>query len=296
MTTTPVLAILDHSAPTSPRARVVDLATPVLRADDLGATRGDGAFETMHVRGSSAWLINEHLARLARSTARLTIDLPPREHLVELIHTAIAAWPADGGEAGIKLVCSRGAEFAPVEERTPTIYALVFPLPDSYTRARRDGVRVHSFTLGVPAELRANAPWLLGGVKSLSYGMNMALLRESARRGGDEALLTTEEGIALEGPTSSVFWLDGDTLATTPDELGILPGTTVQALFSVAGELGLTTERRTIRASELGERDGAWLCSSVRGVVPIAELDGAPLKVSPLTRSFVERLGFPTPD
>ena len=46
---------------------VVPADTPILRADDLGALRGDGIFETMHVRRGHAWLLDEHLARMARS-------------------------------------------------------------------------------------------------------------------------------------------------------------------------------------------------------------------------------------
>ena len=44
---------------------VVPADTPILRADDLGALRGDGIFETMHVRDGRAWLLDEHLDRMA---------------------------------------------------------------------------------------------------------------------------------------------------------------------------------------------------------------------------------------
>ncbi len=294
--TTPVLAILaplsaDGATMERLRPKVVPLATPVLRADDLGATRGDGAFETMHVRGNTAWLLQDHLDRLARSTERLHIVPPSRAQLAELVHTAIAAWP-DDVEAGIKLVCSRGPEYIPDQHRLPTVYALVYPLPAGFPAARRDGVRVASLTIGISAEARASAPWLLGGVKSLSYAANMAALREAAGRDAEEVLLTTMDGVALEGPTSSVFWLTGDTLATTPHDLGILPGITVTAMFEAAGELGLRTEHRPIHVNELPQCDGVWLCSSVRGIVPVRELDGRPLPVSPHTETFSALLGF----
>ena len=45
---------------------VVPADEPVLRADDRGAVHGDGLFETMHVRDGRPWLVDEHLARLAR--------------------------------------------------------------------------------------------------------------------------------------------------------------------------------------------------------------------------------------
>ena len=42
--------------------------TPVLRGDDLGVIRGDGIFETMHVRDGRAWLLDQHLARIISPT------------------------------------------------------------------------------------------------------------------------------------------------------------------------------------------------------------------------------------
>ena len=51
---------------------------PILRADDLGAVRGDGVFETVHVRGGSAWQLDAHLDRMAGSAARMELALPPR--------------------------------------------------------------------------------------------------------------------------------------------------------------------------------------------------------------------------
>src|SRR5690349_10556566 len=83
--------------------------TPILRADDLGALRGDGIFETTHIRGGRPWLLDEHLARMTRSAARLELDLPPTEALAELAEQAIDGWPADV-EGALRIVCTRGAE------------------------------------------------------------------------------------------------------------------------------------------------------------------------------------------
>ncbi|HEY2790788.1 MAG TPA: aminotransferase IV, partial [Micromonosporaceae bacterium] len=46
---------------------LVPTDTPILRADDLGALRGDGIFETIHVRDGRTWQFDEHMARMARS-------------------------------------------------------------------------------------------------------------------------------------------------------------------------------------------------------------------------------------
>ena len=86
---------------------LVPVDTPILRADDLGAVRGDGVFETVHVRGGEAWQLDAHLDRMARSAARLELALPPRPALVSLAGVACAAWGV-AAEGALRLVCTRG--------------------------------------------------------------------------------------------------------------------------------------------------------------------------------------------
>ena len=81
----------------------------------------------------------------------------------------VADWPADT-EAPAGCFLTRGlGEGAP-----PTALALLAAVPAETLRQRADGISVVSLSLGVPADFRAHAPWLLGGAKTLSYAVNMA--------------------------------------------------------------------------------------------------------------------------
>ena len=127
---------------------VVPLDTPLLRADDLGVTRGDGVFETMNVREGRAWLLEAHLRRMAASAERADLDLPPAAALTDLVDAALGAWPPDR-EGAVKLVCTRGPEET---DGPPTVYALVFPISLASLRQRRQGIRVASASLGFAAD------------------------------------------------------------------------------------------------------------------------------------------------
>jgi len=286
---------------------VVPADTPILRADDLGVLRGDGIFETMHVRDGQPWLLDEHLARLARSARRLDLALPPAADLAALTREVCASWPATQ-EGGLRLVCTRGVEGGEargVSAASPaaasegvtagnvTVFATVSPVGEATVRARRDGVAVATASLGYAADARHAAPWLLGGVKSLSYAVNMASQRWAAAHGADDMLWVSADGWALEAPTSSLVWLDGDRLCTVPVErTGILPGCTARHLLDHAAAVGLTADERMIRPGDLAAADGAWLTSSVRGIAPIRALDGTPLPRSAHTAALRAVLGF----
>jgi 4-amino-4-deoxychorismate lyase len=271
-------------------AGVVPADTPILRADDLGAVRGDGIFETMHVRGGQAWLLDEHLSRMERSAALMELPLPRRETVAELAEQALAAWPANQ-EGALRLVCTRGSEIAP---GPATVFATINPVPAAAIRARAEGVAVRTASLGVPADLRNTAPWLLGGAKTLSYAVNMASLRWAQAAGADDTLWLSSDGYALEAPTSTLVWLEGSILYSVPAEpTGILAGTTARWLLEHAGELDLTAERRMVTPAELSSCDGVWFTSSVRGPVAIRRLDDAITPYDPaLTAKLQAYLGF----
>jgi 4-amino-4-deoxychorismate lyase len=268
---------------------VLPADTPILAADDLGVLRGDGIFETMHVRAGRPWLLDEHLARMARSARLLELPLPPRSALADLADQALAAWDP-GIEGALRLVCTRGPE----DGGRVTVYATASPIGAATLRARREGIAVLTASLGFPAAARSAAPWLLGGAKTLSYAVNMASQRWAATQGADDVLWLSTDGYALEAPTATLVWLAGSTLWTVPAEAtGILAGTTVRWLFEHAGELDLGTGERLVGLDELTGADGIWLVSSVRGIAEVRSLDGTVRKPAEDTDRLATLLGFP---
>ncbi|WP_100445220.1 aminotransferase class IV [Glycomyces xiaoerkulensis] len=272
---------------------VVDSDEPILCADDLGVLRGDGVFETINVRDGRAFLLDRHLARMVNSARRMEFELPPAEELAALAERALEAWrERSAGEGALRLVATRGREHG----GPPTVFATIDPVPRERTLPRRDGLRVVTASLGVDADARGRAPWLLGGVKALSYATQMAVGRWAKSQGADDALWVSADGYALEGPTSSLLWLEGDTLCTTDLSSGVLPGTTSAFLLDNAPKAGLRTAERLITAAELKRVEAAWLSSSVRGVAFITTIDGAALDQRPdITAELHKLAGFEVP-
>ncbi|WP_204290351.1 aminotransferase class IV [Micromonospora gifhornensis] len=270
---------------------LLSVTEPVLRGDDLGVLRGDGLFETMHLRDGRPWLREAHLARLRAGAAAVELTLPDDAALVELLDTVAAGWPTEV-EGALRLVCTRGPEGG----GPPTVYATLAAVPAAVRQARHDGVRVATLSLGVPADARPELDWLPAGIKSTSYGASTAARRWAARAGVDDVLWVSSDGYVLEGPTANVVWSTGDTLCTVPAaRTGILPGTTVAWLLANAAEVGCHAAERMVTPAELRDADAVWLTSSVRGLVEVLALDGEPLPRSPRTHALRDLLGFPLP-
>lgn len=244
-----------------------------LRVDDLGLLRGDGVFETVLVVDGRPRELGPHLDRLERSAAMLELPVPDRAAWERCVRVVLDAWQGDA-EMALKLVYTRGPEFG---DGTPTGFALGLPIGAKVLRNREAGVRAVTLERGFDPEIVSRAPWLLLGAKTLSYAMNMAAIRWAESRGEDEVIFVAADGSVLEGPTSNVVAVDGNTLRTTPPSSGILRGTTQGALFRAAEQAGWATKVEPLTVADLNAADGLFLASSVRKITRVHTLDGRAL-------------------
>ena len=260
-------------------AGVVRADSPVVLGDDLGLTRGDGIFDATRVvtdrdGRSVVEHLDRHLARLARSARTVELPEPNLGAISGLVAEALGAWSTPG-EAALKIMHTRGLEHT----STPAATTLL-TITESEPGGRRP-LAVATLARGYASDAFAHAPWLLGGAKLLSYAVHTSARREAARRGADDALFVSSDGFALEAPTSSLLWVVDGTVRTTPTgSTGILSSVTVEVLSEWAEEAGVRFETALIRPADLDGVTGAWLASSVRGVCPIATLDGVPVPLS----------------
>jgi 4-amino-4-deoxychorismate lyase len=262
---------------------VRDLDAPLVHADDIGVLRGDGVFETLLVRGGRACAVELHLARLASSAEALALPEPDRAEWRAAVDLAVEKWGGDR-EGVLRLVYTRGREDA----GSPTAFLLLTPVPERVLRTRREGVSVVTLERGYSVDVARTAPWQLIGAKTLSYATNMAALRHAEALGVDDVIYTSSEGYVLEGPRSTVVIARGRTLLTPPTEMGVLPGTTQQALFDVAGDHDFAVRYEPLRPADLIVADGVWLVSSVSRAARVHMLDGHPLSVRSLAGTVEE--------
>lgn len=231
-------------------------------ATDEGLLRGDGAFEVIRVYDGHPFAFEDHLRRLERSA--LNLRLPLDLEAVRADANRLLAHAGAGPEhALLRIVITRGGRRLMLTESLPQH-------PEHF--------RLASITY--------SPTLVLDGVKSLSYAANMLASRLARERGYDEALLVRPDGHVLEAPTSSIFWVEGETLLTPPLEDHILASITRRIVIERAGAI-----ERSCTLEELLAADEAFLASTVREVHPISVIDNrsfpAPGPVTTATASTV---------
>jgi branched-chain amino acid aminotransferase len=247
--------------------QITPTAEATVGLKDDGLYRGDGAFEVIRLYSGKPFALVDHLDRLERSGAAIELEFDRGALEAEIEALLGEAGPVEGQ---LRLIVTRGGRRIAATEPIP-------PHPEA--------VRLQTVTYCPTV--------ILNGVKSLSYAANMQATRIAKAEGADEAVLVRPDGIVLEPPTSSIFWVSQDGQLRTP------------ALSD--GVLESITRDRMVKALQVGE--GTWdvedlrsaqeafLASTTREIQAVAAVDGRDFEGTPGPRTreaqdaFAETLG-----
>src|SRR6185437_535272 len=251
---------------------------------DRGFLYGDSVFETIRTYAGEPFALDEHMARLARSAAKVGIamPLPPADFGME-VRRAVRA--ARNPESSARIMLTRGSGplgLDPALAAAPLRVVLVEPLAPPPAALYRDGVAV----VTVRTERAADAAQ---GAKVGNYLASMLALKEAKSRGAHEALILDTAGHVVEGTTSNVFVVRRGEITTPPEQANILPGITRAHLLDVAAELGRPVHLAALTPADLASADEVFISSSLREVLSVVRVDDRPVgggRPGPVTRAL----------
>ncbi len=245
-------------------------------ANDRGFAYGDGVFETLAVVGGKPRLWQAHMDRLARGCECLGLPQPPQEVLWREAVTVAAGQ----SRCVVKLVLTRGSAgrgYAPPESASTLRVVSAHAWPEGIERARELGAHA------VTCELRLALQPALRGIKHLNRLEQVLAARELAVHPGKQGILRNTEGYVVGAVDANLFAVTGGQLLTPRlDRCGV---------HGVLRELLLRDhmarcERRRMTPALLIEADELFLCSAVRGIVPLLSLDDRAWDPGPVTREL----------
>lgn len=222
---------------------------------DDGLYRGDGAFEVIRLYQGRPFALGDHLNRLERSTAaiQLEFDRSALEREIEALLSELG-----GADGQLRLIVTRGGRRLAMTE----------PIPP-----HAESVRLATVTYCPTV--------ILNGVKSLSYAANMQATRIAQAQGADEAVLVQPDGVVLEPPTSSIFWVSPQGALRTPAlENGVLESITRDRLVKA-----LDVETGAWPVADLRSAHEAFLASTTREIQSVSAIDGVELPSAPGPRT-----------
>ncbi|HWO47265.1 MAG TPA: aminotransferase class IV, partial [Solirubrobacterales bacterium] len=117
---------------------------------------------------------------------------------------------------------------------------------------------------------------------------NMQATRIAKGQGADEAVLIRPDGIVLEPPTSSVFWVSPEGELRTPAlDDGVLESITRDRMIKA-----LQVEEGTWQIDDLRSASEAFLASTTREIQAVASVDGTVFPAAPGPRTQGAQAAF----
>jgi branched-subunit amino acid aminotransferase/4-amino-4-deoxychorismate lyase len=237
---------------------------------DSSVLRGDGCFEVIRSYSGRPFAMDDHLDRLERSAKALDIGLPDRPDLGQWVEQVASSC----GDCAVRVLATRGSAM-PGGTGEPMVIVFAHPLSQGEGPATLLPVAAPWHAAGVD--------WDLAGAKVLSYAPNMAATRRALSEGFGDALLTTVEGVMLEGPTFSVAWVVDGVIETPGLDLGILDSITRRVMLQLASELGIEVVEGTWDLGRLEDAHEAMALSTVREIQPVSAVGRRRFHEGPVT-------------
>lgn len=241
---------------------------------DRGFLYGDSVYETLRVYSGVPFAFEEHVERLFASAARVYFTLPwSRAELEAATRATLAA--AELGDAYLRIVATRGSGAVgldPALARDPQLVIMaleLYPPPaEAYERGRTAAV----------VGTRRNFKGAIDPAAKTGNYLNSVLAAHEARTAkADEAIMLSPEGEVAEGHSASLFALVDGVWLTPPLEVGILDGITRRIVLRLAGEHDIAMAERSVSLAALRGAREVFLASSLREVLPLTRIDGAPV-------------------
>lgn len=237
---------------------------------------GDSVYETLRAYGGVPFALGEHLARLYHSMRRLRITPNVERDTIEArIEGTLAA--AKVRDAYIRIVVTRGTGtdfgLASSLDNPGPVYVFVKAYKPPPGEWYENGISAM-----IPVVRRVGRDALDPAIKSGNYLNSILAMIEAKEAGADDAVLLNSSGMVTEATTSSLFAVIDGTVVTPPLSAGILDGITRRHLLAALRETGQPAVELNLTEADLKRASELFITSTLKEVVPIRTLDGAPTK------------------
>ena len=263
---------------------------------DRGLHYGDGLFETALFLDGDIILCEQHLARIERDTARLSINLDSQQLKQELQGFTRELGRRCLRQGIIKIIITR--EFVrrgySIDKSATCQRILQYFDGVHYPGANRSGIGL----LLSSQKLAINPA--LAGIKHLNrleqVLASTAWSQQQRGLASAEALLLDQAQAVTEALTSNVFLVKQQQLFTPLlDRCGVRGVMRDYLLENVAPALKIPVAEARITLTDVLQADEVFVCNSIYGIWPVSWMEVVSFSVGPLTRQLqatIDGLGY----
>jgi branched-chain amino acid aminotransferase len=224
--------------------------------------------------------LDRHCQRLSQSAKFLHYDLPA-DKIYQTIVDFVKLNKPEKSFYIRPLVYSSGLGIAPRLHDIEKSFLLYGLIMGEYLSDEGVSCRISSWTR------QEDRSFPLRGKISAGYITSALAKTEAKESGFDEAIMLNTQGKICEATGMNIFIVRNGTLITPSLDQDILEGITRDSVMTIAKDLAIPLQERTVDKSELFIADEAFLCGTAAKITPIHKIENFHL---PKTRPFTEKL------
>ena len=237
---------------------------------DRGFIFGDGVYEIVPAYGGRLFRFDDHMARLARSLAKVRIANPlkPEQWLAHARQLAQALIEKTGApDQLVYIQVTRGValrDHVMPEGIEPTVFMMASAMKPPSAEQRHKGVACVS---------ARDFRWERGDIKSISLLGNVLARQISADHGALETVMF-RDGFLTEASGSNVWVVHEGAVLGAPKSEHVLEGIRYELIRELCEECGIAFNLKPIPEADVCSADELLLSSATKEVLPITTLDG----------------------
>lgn len=240
-------------------------ASDIARLLHGGFFHGSRVMTTMLAKGARVVDLNRHLDRLTDHARQIKLENPPSPDVLKFDMDSALVMLGSQLMAKIRVIIFLDAS----GRMNRVIEAESLDIDESPIQSKASGLKLLPHT---------DRFWQRGShIKTGILGERGVVIQQAITQGYDDVLWVNADGELAEATWANIFLIGrtGDLveIATPPPASGLLMGVVRQRIMELLTSAKIPVTERVINLDELARFDEAFVTSSIRCLVPIAQID-----------------------
>jgi len=238
---------------------------------DSGFLLGDGVWEGIRLHQSKLMFINEHLDRLFKSAAGISLDISlSKKNIINEIRKVLSKNNMTD-DVHIRLIISRGDKITPYQNPNANVGPINFVIIPEYKktdpRTYRDGIVIGRVPIIRPSE----------NILSTHYNtlskLNCILASiEANKLGFDEGIMNDPNGNISTCNSTNLFFIKNEQVITSTGKY-CLNGITRAKAIKICNSNNIPCFEKNFTFNDIEDCDEAFITGTFAGIIPVSKIE-----------------------
>ena len=267
---------------TTINGRLVSPDEACISVFDNSLLYAEGLFETFLAIDDEVTFADDHLRRMYRGARVIGLEIPVDPKRLKLwMQRTVRAHPDRIKKLRLTLTSGEAARWVGRQGK-----------PQIILSASPHTVPTEPFRLHM-SEFKVDNKSIFRRIKTLSYAIHAAALKQAHQKGCDDALMLNREGRVAEVSSANIYMVSKGRVYTPPLTSGCLEGVTRKVVLRESRKMGIPIIEKSRPLEETLKSDEIFISSSLKLIAGVSLIKGGRrhhrFPAGPITAMFRER-------